>query len=144
MLTLATLTLTPGPDTVAQALTWLEQVAWGRHWPQRTVFALQLCLDEALTNTVMHGFANAAIPSPRIALSLHADNQVLALDITDNGPAFDPTRRQPADLATSLDKATPGGHGIRLMQHYLHDFQYTYANGENHVRMVVLLNPQKP
>src|SRR3546814_7895980 len=60
MQTPASLSLSPTPDAVPQAMAWLEAVAEQEHWDPRTVFKLSLCLDEALTTIVMYGFTGRA------------------------------------------------------------------------------------
>ena len=134
---LASLSLTPGPDALPRALAWLESVAEQQQWHPRTAFKLGLCLDEALTNILMYGFQNEPSPAKeaRIALSVEADGALLALDIVDNGAPFDPTQSQSPQLATSLDDATAGGHGLRLMRHHLQDIQYRRGDGQNHLRL---------
>lgn len=132
--------LAPGPDALPAALQWLEDAARRAAWPQRAVFSLKLCLDEALTNTLSHGFETGSSPTPasiRLELATHADRATLTM--TDNGAAFDPTGQTPAGLARTLDEATPGGHGLRLMQHYLHELHYHFSDGRNCLRMTVLL-----
>jgi anti-sigma regulatory factor (Ser/Thr protein kinase) len=137
MPTLATLSLTPGPQAIPQALAWLESLARKHQWPPRLAFKLRLCLDEALTNIVEYGFADkAASTTPgQISVSVSAEGRRLALDIVDNGVAFDPTQGQPSALAASLDEARVGGHGLRLMQHYLEDIDYRRVNEQNHLRL---------
>ncbi|PLC48844.1 serine/threonine protein kinase [Pollutimonas subterranea] len=143
MSTLATLSLIPGPQAIPQALAWLESVAEQQHWAPRMAFKLQLCLDEALTNIVTYGFGDqpGRDAQGHIALSISAEGQRLALDIIDNGIAYDPTQGQPAALAESLDDATIGGHGLRLMQHYLEDIEYRRVNEQNHLRLTATPEP---
>ena len=137
MQTLASLTLPPGPDAVAQALDWLETVGGQAQWPMRTTFKLSLCLDEALSNIVMYGFQDAAAAAGpgNIRLVVHQDAQHILLDIFDNGMPFDPTQKMPRDLDNSLEEAEIGGHGLRLMRHYLLDIAYQRSGEENHLRM---------
>ena len=143
MSTLATLSLTPGPHAIPQALAWLESVAEQQHWAPRMAFKLQLCLDEALTNIVTYGFDSHSerAAAGHIAISVISQGQQLALDIVDNGVAFDPTQSQPGRLAASLDDATVGGHGLRLMHHYLADIQYRRVNDQNHLRLTAAPEP---
>ncbi|OWT62082.1 ATP-binding protein [Candidimonas nitroreducens] len=137
MQTLASLTLTPGPDAVTQALGWLETVGEQARWPTRTTFKLSLCLDEALSNIVMYGFKHAAGDSGTgvIRLAVHQDAQHVLLDLYDNGVPYDPTQQMPRDLDSSIEDAEIGGHGLRLMRHYLLDIQYQHTGAENHLRM---------
>lgn len=138
MQTLASLSLAPGPDTVPKALAWLESVAQNEHWTPRMAFKLSLCLDEALSNIVMYGFhdkPDGEHTNHQITLAILTDTRLLAIDIIDNGAPFDPIENAPKELATSLDEARIGGHGLRLMQHYLHDIRYRWENGQNHLRL---------
>ena len=58
------------------------------------------------------------------------------LIVMDNGVPFDPTARQPRELDASLDDARIGGHGLRLMRHYLRDIRYERTDGWNRLTLV--------
>ncbi len=140
MHTLASLSLAPGPDAVPKALAWLESIARQEHWHQRTTFKLHLCLDEALSNIVMYGFQDrvTGADAGSITLAILAGEQEVALDIVDNGMPFDPTQAVARDLAESMDEASIGGHGLRLMRHYLQDIQYRRAGDQNYLRLTAI------
>lgn len=125
------------PDIVAQALGWLEGVGQQQQWPARTLFKLKLCLDEILTNIAMYGFSGqAGSPAPQVKLRLLAGEGRLALEILDNGVAFDPTAQTPRSLDTSIEEAQIGGHGLRLLQHYLEDIRYERRDGWNQLTLI--------
>lgn len=138
MHTLAELTLGINQDTVATALQWLESTGEQAGWPSRTRFKLRLCLDETLTNITMYGHkdAGAATGEPRVKLRVLQEGVHLTLEISDNGVAFDPTAQTPRQLDASLDEARIGGHGLRLMRHYLEDIRYERRNGWNCLRLL--------
>ncbi|WP_427183252.1 ATP-binding protein [Bordetella bronchialis] len=148
-----TLRLVPGHDTVGPALRWLEDIAAREGWPARTRFALTLSMDEALTNIMSYAFRDAppapdaaapdasashapAPETPAIVLAYRRDGADLCIDIGDNGTAYDPTAWSPAPLARTLVDATPGGHGLRLMRHYLKDLRYRREGGWNRLTLV--------
>ena len=58
----------PSPAGLSSALAWLEGLAQRDGWPARTLFALTLCADEALTNVVSYASAPAggAAPAPAV------------------------------------------------------------------------------
>ncbi|MFA5520813.1 MAG: ATP-binding protein [Castellaniella sp.] len=141
MPTPATLTLSPDDHAQARALAWLEGLADEHGWPRRTLFALQLCLEESLANILMHGFARPPRPEDAIELQIQQAADRVTLRICDNGPAFDPTARASVPPAGSLDEAVPGGHGLRLMRHYLRDLHYRHAQGCNQLTLVAALDP---
>ena len=55
--------------------------------------------------------------------------------------AFDPTAQASPDLAASLDEAQVGGHGLRLMRHYLHQMLYRREALRNVLLLEVALEP---
>ena len=61
------------------------------------------------------------------------------LRIEDNAAAFDPTAKVSPDLAASLDEAQIGGHGLRLMRHYLHRMLYRRIPDRNVLLLEVAL-----
>jgi serine/threonine-protein kinase RsbW len=63
----------------------------------------------------------------------------VALCIEDDGVPFDPTAQESPALATSLDEAHVGGHGLRLMRHYLHRMLYRRAPDRNVLLLEVAL-----
>lgn len=123
-------------ESVAQMMTWLEQEGEARNWPAKSLFALTLCADEALTNIVSHARPDEGAEL-RIALLLGMLEGGSALCLADNGVAFDPTRQASAELAASLDEADIGGHGLRLMRHYLQRFEYRRVDGWNCLLLAV-------
>jgi len=142
MRTLAELSLPVDDTTVAQSLEWLESAGRQAQWPARTLFKLRLCLDETLTNITMHGYAGAPAggEDPCVRLGLQENGRRLTLLIMDNGVAFDPTARTPRALDTSLDEAQIGGHGLRLMRHYLEDIRYERRGGWNRLELVAAVD----
>jgi anti-sigma regulatory factor (Ser/Thr protein kinase) len=55
-----------------------------------TSFAIQLCLEEAVANIIMHG-GGAKDDRLRIAIELERDGGTLVASIEDSGQEFDPT-----------------------------------------------------
>ncbi|MFY3180338.1 ATP-binding protein [Achromobacter xylosoxidans] len=78
-------------------------------------------MDEALTNIVSDAFDDPLLARDpvRVNLACRQVDEWASLEITDNGRPHDPTKTPPASLAATLDDAAIGGHGVRLMQHYL-------------------------
>lgn len=135
-----TLELPVHSQAVAQALEWLESIAERQEWPARATFVLTLCLDEALTNVVSYAFQPApAVIEPAITLACRAHGRNIVLELRDNGRPYDPTAETSPPLAATLDDAIPGGHGLRLMRHYLEDLRYQRQGEWNCLTMVMPL-----
>ena len=126
-----TLLLEPSVQGTASALAWLEALAERDGWPARTLFALTLCADEALTNVASYARAPQGQSPLHLRLECSRTPYGVALRIEDNGAAFDPTAQTSPALAPSLDEARVGGHGLRLMRHYLHTLHYQREGDRN-------------
>ena len=107
---------------------WLEGWADGNVSPD-TSFALQLCLEEAVANIIMHGAASE--DRCEIAIELDHDGATLRARVEDSGRQFDPTRFSPPTPATSLASAKVGDLGIRLMRNFANGMRYERRGGRN-------------
>ena len=110
--------LTVGGDfgEIERAAAWLTGLAERGLVPSGLLYDMQLCLEEALANIVMHGLEGVA--EPRIRLRLTAQGRHLALEIADNGGAFDVSTFAAAPPARTLEGAATGGRGIALMRQF--------------------------
>ena len=133
-------TLVPDPRAAAvtQALAWLDALAERDAWPHKARFALTLCADEALTNVGAYARAPDGAPA-HLWLACGRTAHGLALRIEDDGAPFDPTAQDSPALAASLDEAQIGGHGLRLMRHYLHRLLYRREGPRNVLLLDVAL-----
>ena len=133
----------PTPPGLSSALAWLEGLAERDGWPARTLFALTLCADEALTNVIAYASAPAGAAALQLRLECARTADSVWLRIADNGAVFDPTAQESPQLAPSLEDARVGGHGLRLMRHYLQPLRYrrsaTPPEGRNCLLLEVAL-----
>ena len=133
-----TLALPADLGAVPLALQWLEALAEAQEWAPRTTFGLTLSLDEALTNVVSYAFDQPdATDSPAIHVCCRADDTHIELELRDNGRPYDPTAGDPPPLEACLDEADIGGHGVRLMRHYLDTLTYRRQDGWNCLTLVM-------
>lgn len=126
-------TLEPALAEIAGAMQWLEVLAEQNGWSPRAQYGLTLSVDEALTNIVSYGFGQGVPEQPVLLTCSMAGGDVL-VRIEDAGIAFDPTQQSPDDLdalLASLEDAKPGGHGLRLMLHFLSGIDYQRTQGRN-------------
>ena len=128
-------------------MAWLEARMGESGLGARPSFALNLCLDEAVANVLMHGFAHLANPgegpvgeAPRIRLAYRFDGTTATLAVQDNGMPFDSTAYVPSELPRSLQEAELGGHGIRLMRNYLSAMRYRREGNWNLLTLAIDAN----
>jgi anti-sigma regulatory factor (Ser/Thr protein kinase) len=134
----STLQLVPDGNAVATAMQWLEEMAEREQWPFKVRFALELSLDEALTNIVSYAFTEGTARGdvPEVAVSFRRDGANLVIEIVDNGRPYDPTLTALPAVAASLDDAQIGGQGVRLMRHYMKHIAYRCDAGRNRLTLV--------
>lgn len=133
-----TLDLPADPGAMPLALHWIETLAKRQGWSPRVTFGLTLSLDEALTNVLSYAFdPPGTADTPAIAVSCRADDRRIELELRDNGRPYDPTAGDPPPLVAGLDEAEVGGHGVRLMRHYLDTLAYRHQDGWNCLTLVM-------
>lgn len=113
-------------DTLAR---WLGDFASGHGLSGKSAFGLELVLTEAVTNIMDHARRADAAIEIELACALRDDR--IEAEVADNGAPFDPSAQAPAQLAGSLDEATPGGLGIHLMRRYATRMDYRRERGRN-------------
>jgi serine/threonine-protein kinase RsbW len=107
---------------------WIECWA-GESVPPDTAFALQLCLEEAVANIIMHGTASE--DRAEIAVELERDGKALRARVEDCGQKFDPTQFPLPVPATSLETAKVGDLGIHLMRSFATGMRYERRDHRN-------------
>jgi len=99
-----------------------------------TSFAVQLCLEEAVANIIMHG-GGAKDDRLQIAIALERNGGTLVARIEDSGREFDPTQFPPPSVAKSLEEAKVGDLGIHLMRSFASDMHYERRDGRNRLTL---------
>jgi len=87
---------------------------------ERTGFAIDLCLEEALSNIIRHGYAGDPTRKIEVEFKVSAEG-VISFTIEDSAPhfrPFDPSQPLQAPAAGALEDVVPGGHGIPLMRKF--------------------------
>ena len=95
--------------------------------PEPALRALQVTLDELLSNVVMH--ADGASGPVDLKLS----RTVGAIDATVSyfADPFDPTAWKPDAPPKTIENAKMGGHGLPLVRALMDEFRHEYADGRN-------------
>ncbi len=99
--------------------------------PEKPLRALQIALDELLTNVVMHA-AQSAGP---IEVDLVCAHDQVEATIRYLAAEFDPTRWQP-DPVSTIAASRIGGRGILLVRSLMDEFRYARAAGVNVVTVL--------
>lgn len=113
---------------------WLEQSLSDMEVPAAVRFKFDLSANEAVTNVIDYAFKDER--SHQICLCLTLISGDLCLEISDDGRAFNPLDLDVEPIPTTLEEATPGGLGVKLIRHYMDRCDYRRENGVNHLMMV--------
>ncbi len=111
-------------DRVLHALTTLG-------YPRASLFAVRLCLHEAVSNGFRHGHRNLP-PGTPVHLSFDASPTRIVIEVADQGPGFDPQNVPDPTTEENLERGS--GRGLLLIRAYMSEATYN-ANG-NMLRMV--------
>ncbi|WP_334174959.1 ATP-binding protein [Pseudoxanthobacter sp.] len=103
--------------------------AEGHDLPVATAYALELVVDEFMTNSVEHGYRDR--PAGPVHLSLRLDGNTIAGEITDEGRAFDPTTAPEPDTTAALEDRAIGGLGVHLARSLLDSLSYQRRGRQN-------------
>jgi anti-sigma regulatory factor (Ser/Thr protein kinase) len=127
---------------VRNDLAELERVAsliedFGRRHrlPTRTVFELNLAIDEVLTNIILYAFLDAVEHEIVLRLSAVAAGETVVVEIEDDGQPFDPTCCAPPDLTQAIDDRPVGGLGIHLVRRLMDSLTYRRRRDKNLLAM---------
>jgi serine/threonine-protein kinase RsbW len=97
-----------------------------RGWPQSDRFAIQMGLEEALTNAIKHGNQNN--PRKFITLEVQVDPQEIRIGVADEGPGFpharvrDPTRKS--------NRKRESGRGVALIRFFMDEVHYNESGNQ--------------
>ena len=113
----------------------IEQLLKARQFGERDIFSIKLALEEALVNAIKHG--NQMDRSKRVFISYRFVNDLFEVQITDEGPGFDPTDVPDPTAVENLER--PCGRGLMLMRHYM--TEVTFHPPGNAVLMTKVCGP---
>jgi anti-sigma regulatory factor (Ser/Thr protein kinase) len=101
--------------------------------PGNVVNALNVVLDEAVSNAINHGY-DAGVRG-EIAVRLRRGADRVEVEVEDDGRPFDPLRAPPPDLSLPLERRPIGGLGIHLIRNLMDEVSYARQGGRNVLKM---------
>ena len=118
-----------------RAQTWVEELSDFFNLVDETRFAVQLCMEEALANVVLHGYRSE--PGHPIVIRCWVSGGTLYFAIEDKAPPFAPSEIVPADdgASVNLESITPGGNGIRLLHRFAGSLAYESLSDGNRLTL---------
>ncbi|MDX2274996.1 MAG: ATP-binding protein [Hyphomonadaceae bacterium] len=115
---------------VGKAVAWADAIALEAGVSDRVRQDLQVCLEEALANLIMHGRADG---DKAIAFKVRANPAGVELRIFDRCAPFDVTK---AELR-QLEAGRSGGAGLRLLRGLASELRYGSLWGRNKLTVIL-------
>lgn len=110
----------------------LDKIGDELHVPAEALIRLQGALDEIVSNAIRYSSPDHS--SGEILVRIMVRPGSVALEIVDDGIAFDPTG-VPAPPPAAR-RPGPGGIGIHLVRHLVDSFDYQRIDGRNHTVLI--------
>lgn len=126
------LELNATPEEVMRAVEALQNHALAQGFPEKTIFALALALEECGSNVVNHALKRDAQKKFQVAFERVDDSFII--ELRDRGPEFDVTAA-PERPPQANDDDLPGGWGIQLVRRNMDEIRYRREAGENILRL---------
>jgi len=104
-------------------------------------FAVNLCLEELITNTVLHGLKEAS--DHFIHVRMNMSDEWLEILLKDDAPRFDPFRQAPQpQLNLGINERPIGGLGVHLVKKLMDEVHADYDGTGNLIVLLKRLHPQ--
>ena len=128
------LTLEVQLSAIAQVDPWIESLASRYAIPEDVRFAINLCLEEVLSNIVLHG--SSAQPDHRIVVTFSStgEGQFLVV-VDDEAPRFNPLEQQELPALNPNEDMRIGGQGLRLLRRFADTLEYEPTAVGNRLKM---------
>ncbi len=136
---------------------WAGALAARYSVPPETQFAIELCLEEALSNIIRHGYQGRANQAISIACTVEraptsVENEgagELVFIVEDHAPAFDPLAPVAASASAravnnQFDNSQdflPGGQGLRLMRKFASRLAWQQLPNGNRLTLAFAIPP---
>jgi serine/threonine-protein kinase RsbW len=108
----------------------------------RDLHALQLALEEAVTNVITHGYGGQA--GHAFTVELRREDRRVTAVLADDAPAYDPLARAEVDVHAPLAEREIGGLGVHLVKKLMDSAAYERRDGRNVLTLARAFAPPAP
>ena len=111
----------------------IDDFCAARDVPPAVAYAVNLSLDELLTNTINYGCDDGA--RHRIDIAVRVDGGAMIVEITDDARPFDPSEAARPDTDMPVEDRPIGGLGIHFVREMMDGFRYCRSGERNVVTL---------
>jgi len=129
---------------ITAAASWIESVASELGLSDPQAFAMQVCIEELMSNIVRHGDASStswprdARNSLCISITVKALDDRITMTVEDNASPFNVVQAPAKVIDQALEKVQPGGLGIHLIKSFASNLQYSRTDTGNQVVVEIM------
>ena len=106
--------------------------------PEEAILDLQLAVEEALANTILHGYRDT---TGEVSIAILATQEAVQVRIEDHAPPFDPLSLPEPERGSDLARRRIGGLGVYLMRQVVDEVRYQYIEGKNVLTLTKRTSP---
>jgi anti-sigma regulatory factor (Ser/Thr protein kinase) len=125
---------------LARLGTWIDRIAESCTLQPPQEYALRLCVEEAVSNVIMHGQPTADSAVDRVMVRIWKSPHSLQIIVEDACGPFDPLQQAAPDIRAGLDERAIGGLGIHLMRRFSRSMRYRRVHGTNRLTLTIGLD----
>jgi len=111
----------------------LEEFGLNQQIPDKTLLAMNLALEEILTNIISYGYQDTQ--EHDIFLRLTIEGKDFMAEVEDDGIPFNPLDAQDPDITLPVEDRPIGGLGIHLTKKMMDGIDYERRDGKNFLRL---------
>jgi anti-sigma regulatory factor (Ser/Thr protein kinase) len=97
--------------------------------PSRTLYSVNLALDELVTNVILYGYEEGS--GQDVVIKLVTTDKELIASVSDSAKSFNPLEVEPPNLNAPLEERQLGGLGIHLVRSLMDHVSYARENEKN-------------
>src|SRR5690349_8568713 len=97
--------------------------------PSRTLYSVNLALDELVTNVILYGYEEGT--GQDVVIKLVTTDKELIASVSDSAKSFNPLEVAAPDLNAPLEERQLGGLGIHLVRSLMDHVSYARENEKN-------------
>jgi serine/threonine-protein kinase RsbW len=116
----------------------IEQTMQACSFSGDDILDLQLAVEEALSNIIIHGYRSKG---GEMTLAIQGSAETVRVRIEDHAPPFDPLSLSEPERGSPLEDRRIGGLGIYLMRQVMDEIHYQYLEGKNILTLVKRKTP---
>jgi anti-sigma regulatory factor (Ser/Thr protein kinase) len=102
--------------------------------PSRALYAVNLALDEVVTNTILYGFEDSS--GQELSVRVSVAGSELQGELVDEGRHFNPLEVAPPNLDAPLRERELGGLGLHLVRSLMDRLDYRREGSKNVLTLV--------